>query len=115
MYLVDTNIPSELTNPAPEPRVREFLIRAGKENVYASVVTIGEICKGIAALPESKKRRELRDWLDHVMRPWLLAVYYPSPKASRNAGGRSQPNNASVEDKSPWRMALSRRPLWSTA
>ena len=71
MYLVDTNIPSELTNPAPDPRVREFLIRAGKENVYASVVTIGEICKGIAALPESKKRRELRDWLDHVMRPWF--------------------------------------------
>ena len=77
MYLVDTNIPSELTNPAPEPRVREFLIRAGKENLYASVVTIGEICKGIAALPESKKRRELRDWLDHVMRPWFAGRLLP--------------------------------------
>ncbi len=32
----------------PDPRVRAFLIDAGKENVYDSVVTIGEICKGIA-------------------------------------------------------------------
>jgi predicted nucleic acid-binding protein len=42
-YLVDTNLPSELTKPVPHPDVAEFLIRAGREQVYASVVTIGEI------------------------------------------------------------------------
>lgn len=76
-YLVDTNIPSELTNSLPDPRVKAFLVHAGKENVYASVVTVGEICKGIAGLPESKKRRELRDWLDLVMRPWFSGRLLP--------------------------------------
>jgi predicted nucleic acid-binding protein len=70
-YLVDTNLPSELTKPAPDPRVAEFLIQAGRERVCVSVVTIGEICKGIGALPESKRREELRVWLDRVMRPWF--------------------------------------------
>ena len=76
-YLVDTNIPSELTNSVPDPRVRAFLIRVAKQDVCASVVTIGEICKGIAALPESKKRRELRAWLDLVMRPWFAGRLLP--------------------------------------
>jgi len=71
LYLVDTNLPSELTKPAPDKNVENFLIRAGRENVYASVITIGEICKGIASLPESKRRKELREWLDRVMRPWF--------------------------------------------
>ncbi len=57
--------------------MKEFLIHAGKENVYASVVTVGEICKGITALPESNKRRELRDWLDFVMRPWFAGRLLP--------------------------------------
>jgi predicted nucleic acid-binding protein len=55
-YLVDTNVPSELTRPTPEVRVAEFLKRAGKERVYISVLTLGEICKGIGELSPSAKR-----------------------------------------------------------
>lgn len=76
-YLVDTNLPSELTKPMPDPCVAEFLIRAGREHVFVSVVTIGEICKGIAILPESRKRTELRDWLDSVLRPWFAGRLLP--------------------------------------
>ena len=76
-YLVDTNLPSELTKPAPDPCVAEFLIAAGREHVYVSVVTIGEICKGIAGLPESRRREDLRVWIDHVMRPWFAGRVLP--------------------------------------
>ena len=80
-YLVDTNLPSELTKPLPDPRVTEFLIRAGRQSVFVSVVTLGEIAKGIAGLSEGKRRDELRDWLDKVMRPWfasrILAITEP--------------------------------------
>ena len=76
-YLVDTNIPSELTKPAPDPDVSDFLIRAGREHVYTSVVTIREICKGIAELPESRRRVELQNWLDRVMRPWFKGRILP--------------------------------------
>jgi len=70
-YLVDTNLPSELTKFHPDPRVAEFLVGAGKERVHVSVITIGEIAKGIGALPEGKRRAELRTWLNEVMRPWF--------------------------------------------
>jgi predicted nucleic acid-binding protein len=75
-----------LTNPAPDPRVKAFLIRAGKENVLASVVTIGEICKGIALLPESKKRQELRYWLDHVA-PLVCGTFIARERGYRRALG----------------------------
>jgi predicted nucleic acid-binding protein len=76
-YLVDTNVPSELTKPAPDSGVVEFLVQAGKANVFASVVSVGEICKGIAGLPESTRRQDLRNWLEKVMRPWFAGRLLP--------------------------------------
>jgi predicted nucleic acid-binding protein len=75
-YLVDTNLPSELTKTIPHPRVADFLIRAGRMQIFVSVVTIGEIAKG-AGLPEGKRRQELRLWLDQVMRPWFAGRILP--------------------------------------
>ena len=87
-YLVDTNLPSELTKPAPDPNVADFLIRAGREHVYTSVLTIGEICKGIAKLPASKRREELQDWLDRVMRPWFKDRILPVTENVAERWGR---------------------------
>lgn len=70
-YLVDTNIPSELTRETPDARVAAFLKNAGKESVFLSVMTIGEICKGIDLLPVSKKRSGLQSWLDTDVRSWF--------------------------------------------
>lgn len=78
---MDTNLPSELTKPAPDPRAQAFLVNAGKEQVYASVITIGEIAKGIAEMPDGKRRKELRAWLDHVMRPWFDGRILPVTEA----------------------------------
>jgi hypothetical protein len=63
-YLVDTNIPSELTREKPDARVAAFLRSTDKNSIYLSVMTIGEICKGIATLPVSQRRTALQDWLD---------------------------------------------------
>jgi predicted nucleic acid-binding protein len=82
-YLVDTNIPSELTRLKPEPRVAAFLRQAAQERLYVSTLTFGEICHGIGKLrPEATaKRLSLQLWLDTVMRPWfagrVLAVTAP--------------------------------------
>lgn len=70
-YLVDTNLPSELTKPAPDPTVAAFLVQAGRDQTYLSVVTIGEIWRGISGLPDSRKRDELQRWIELVMRPWF--------------------------------------------
>jgi predicted nucleic acid-binding protein len=76
-YLADTNIPSELTRPSPEPQVEEFLERAGREQVYISALSVGEIRKGIASLPPSARRRQIEAWLESVMRPWFATRILP--------------------------------------
>jgi predicted nucleic acid-binding protein len=76
-YLVDTNIPSELTREAPDARVAAFLKNAGRENVFLSVMTIGEICKGIDLLPASQKRSGLESWLDIDVRSWFAGRILP--------------------------------------
>ena len=80
-YLVDTNIPSELTREKPDARVVEFLRNVAKEEVFLSVMTIGEICKGIAALPISQRRAMLRDWLDIDVRSWFAGRIFPVTEA----------------------------------
>lgn len=76
-YLVDTNIPSELTREKPDARVAAFLRNAGKGTVFLSVMTIGEICKGIAGLPAGERRTALQDWLDIEVRSWFAGRILP--------------------------------------
>jgi len=76
-YLVDTNIPSEFTRLEPDARVADFIRKAGKENLFLSVMTVGEICKGIDLLPVSQKRRTLQDWLNIDVRSWFAGRILP--------------------------------------
>ena len=55
----------------------DFIRTAGKENLFLSVMTIGEICKGIDLLPASKKRTGLQDWLDVDVRSWFAGRILP--------------------------------------
>jgi predicted nucleic acid-binding protein len=80
-YLVDTNIPSELTRQQPDARVADFIRKAGKENLFLSVMTIGEICKGIDLLPVSQKRTTLEHWLTIDVRGWFAGRILPVTEA----------------------------------
>lgn len=70
-FLLDTNIPSELTREKPAPQVERWLDEATDEELYFSVISLGEILKGITILPGSKRRDGLQEWLDSTLRPWF--------------------------------------------
>ena len=76
-YLVDTNVPSELTREKPDEHVAAFLRNAGTSSLYLSVMTIGEICKGIDMLPISQTRNALENWLDTDVRSWFAGRILP--------------------------------------
>jgi predicted nucleic acid-binding protein len=63
-YLLDTNVVSELVRPNPDPNVVAW-VRAGDEtSLYLSVLTFGEIRRGIERLPQGSRRERLRLWLE---------------------------------------------------
>ena len=63
-YLLDTNWVSEAVRLHPEPRVMNWLETAEESLLYLSVLTLGEIRKGVASLVPSKRRTLLESWLD---------------------------------------------------
>ena len=63
-YLLDTNVLSELVRPRPETRVVEWIEAADEAMLYLSVLTLGEIRKGVAAVSHGKRRTRLETWLE---------------------------------------------------
>jgi toxin FitB len=62
--LLDTCVLAELRKPDGNPRVKAALAELSDDNVFLSVLTVGEIAKGIALLASGRKRRALSSWLN---------------------------------------------------
>ena len=69
-FLLDTNVISELVKPRPEQKVISWIQATDESLLFLSVLTIGEIRKGINSLPSGNKRALLESWLgnDLMMR-----------------------------------------------
>jgi predicted nucleic acid-binding protein len=67
-FLLDTNVVSELVTRRPEPSVSQWVEGTDETLLHLSVLTLGEIRKGIAGLPHAKRRTELENWLNHGLR-----------------------------------------------
>ena len=63
-YVLDTNVISELILKQPNKKVVEWLDHLDPNRIYLSVITIGEIRKGIEKLPPSKRREAVKEWLE---------------------------------------------------
>lgn len=62
-FLLDTNCISEVLRLKPEPHVLGWLDGVNESLLYLSVLTIGEIRKGLAGLSQGKRRTEIEAWL----------------------------------------------------
>ena len=63
--LLDTCVISELVSKKPNPKVVEFVDSLDPEDIYLSVITIGEIVKGIEKLSKSHRKTDLHNWLNN--------------------------------------------------
>lgn len=68
MYLLDTNIVSELRKPRPHGAVVAWIEGIADADLYISAVTLGEIQAGIEITREqdAAKADEIQAWLDQV-------------------------------------------------
>lgn len=62
-YLIDTNVLSELRRPKPDESVVSWFAQRPASTLFLSVLTLGELRKGIEALPPGDRRFRLLDWL----------------------------------------------------
>ena len=69
MYLLDTNVVSELRRLRPHGAVLDWIADVPGEQLVVSAVTVGEIQSGIEITREQDKAKaeELEVWLDKVL------------------------------------------------
>jgi predicted nucleic acid-binding protein len=66
-YLLDTCLISELVAKQPNQKVLDWVDAQIPETLYLSVITIGEIAKGICKLTPSKRKESLSTWLNETL------------------------------------------------
>ena len=64
-YLLDTCLISELVKKEPNRNVMLWINNQDENTLYLSVLTIGELQKGISKLPDSARKAELQAWVNN--------------------------------------------------
>jgi toxin FitB len=71
-FLIDTNVLSEYNRPGgPDLGVKRWLETTDRQSQHVSIITLGEIQKGIELLPESRRRAQLQRWFTEDLETWF--------------------------------------------
>jgi toxin FitB len=62
-FLVDTNVISEVAKPHPSPQVIAFLHETDEDRLFISVITLGELRRGVALKTDGRVKSALDAWL----------------------------------------------------
>ena len=71
-YLLDTNIISNVTKPAPSGALVVWMAEQADEDLFISSLTVAEIRRGVLEKPAGKKRDELESWFSGPDGPLAL-------------------------------------------
>lgn len=70
--LLDTNIISNVTKPAPSEALVAWMAQQSDDDLFISSLTVAEIRRGILEKPPGRKRRELERWFSGPEGPQTL-------------------------------------------
>ncbi len=106
MYLIDTNVISEMMRPRPEPQVAAFLDSIADEGLGLASVTVWEVLDGIGRLNPGRRRRDLadrfQDLLDELFEDriveWSLADARACARIMEEKRRRGEPLDDHVPD-----------------
>jgi predicted nucleic acid-binding protein len=80
-YLLDTNIPSETLRPSPDGKVARWLETHAKDSQFLSVVTLGELRRGITLLAPGVRRTQLEKFIEVTVPLWFADRVLPVTQA----------------------------------
>lgn len=87
-YLIDTNILSELRRKSANPGVVDWFSQRPASTLYLSVLTMGEIRKGIESDGDPLRRQTLLDWLETDLPAFFMGRILPIDTAVADRWGR---------------------------
>lgn len=67
MFLLDTDVISELMRPDPHPGVIGWVRGQRPPDLFLSAVTLGELVRGVVRLPAGERRRRLEAWVSELL------------------------------------------------
>ncbi len=92
MWILDTNVLSELMRPRPEPAVVAWLDTQAPESLWTTRVTVFEVRFGLALMPEGRRRQALHEAFELLLAEDLAGrvLDFDSPAAIEAAGLAAQ-------------------------
>lgn len=87
-YLLDTNVVSEFIKLKPNERVVRWMDFISKHKAYLSVLSFGEMRKGIEDMRDGARKNELRGWLDYTLPQQFEGRILPVDQAIAECWGR---------------------------
>jgi len=92
-YLLDTNVVSELVRARPDPQVVDWVRRTSDYGLYLSVLSIGELRKGVERLPVGERRERLVHWVEWALPAWFGSRLLPIDLRIAERWGRTCASN----------------------
>lgn len=89
-YLIDTNVISELARPKPAQSVAAWFEEVADEALHLSVLTLGQLRRGVEKLPSGKRKEKLRYWLEQELPAWFGERLLPIDSGVADIWGRLQ-------------------------
>jgi toxin FitB len=71
-YLLDTNVISNFTKPAPSPTLIAWMAEQSDDDLFISSLTVGEVRRGVLEKPAGKRRDQLDAWFSGPQGPQAL-------------------------------------------
>ena len=99
-FLVDTCVLPELVKPRPSRQVSEWFDAAPPDTLFVSVLTFGEIRKGVEKLPDGRRRTRIVAWLETDLPMWFEDRVLPIDAGVADEWGRlmARPGNIPAID-----------------
>ena len=73
-YLLDTCTISEFSKPYPDKNVSGWLMSISPERLFLTSITVGEIRKGLAKLPNSKRKVRISEWINTLLEQYETRI-----------------------------------------
>ncbi len=89
-HLIDTCVISELVRPRPNRLVIDWFETVPPETLHISVLTLGEIRKGVEKRSSSERTKMLRHWLERDLPDWFGKRILPIDRAVADRWGQLQ-------------------------